>query len=463
MIFTSVRFIEFLAGVLVGLQVIPARFRKLFLLAASYFFYAAWDARFLVLILLSTLIDYVIGRALALTDDAGRRFRLLLVSLVANLGFLGFFKYANFFIDSASVFLGPLGFSSVALQIILPVGISFYTFQTLSYTIDVYRGSLEPTSDIVEFALFVAFFPQLVAGPIVRAADFLPQLRDPVRVAGQNLWVGGQIFLVGMAKKLLIADRVAPFVDRFYESPALYSWGTAWLAVLAYSLQIYGDFSGYSDMAIGTARMMGFRLPENFNMPYSAVDIREFWRRWHISLSTWLRDYLYIPLGGSRASTSRVYTNLMVTMGLGGLWHGASWNFVVWGLSHGFALALHRALPKRGRRTIWSALAGWFGTFLFVSLAWVLFRAPDWNTAILVLRRLADFNAPGFVWMYVWAWIGLAVVTVTHLYGRWRPADDLVLFDSPYSFKAAVGITILALLIYLGAPTGISPFLYFQF
>ena len=324
---------------------------------------------------------------------------MLLASVCVNLGLLGFFKYYNFFVDSASAVLSEWGLGISNLEIILPVGISFYTFQTMSYTLDIYRGKLKPARSFSDFALFVAFFPQLVAGPIVRAADFLPQLEHRVHIRGANLWAGTQIFLIGLFKKLMIADSVAPFVDAVHEYPGYYSPMTTWLCVLAYSLQIYCDFSGYSDMAIGCARMMGYEFQRNFNMPYLSATITEFWRRWHISLSSWLRDYLYISLGGNRKGHLRTYTNLLTAMILGGLWHGASWNFVIWGTLHGAVLALHKAWTGMPKPAFWNSglirVLGVASTFMFVSLVWVLFRAQDTQTMEAVYRKLLFLDAYG--------------------------------------------------------------------
>ena len=399
MVFFSVAFFQFLVTLLVLLAVLPKRWRKPFLLAASYYFYAYWDYRFTLLILTSTVVDYFIGPAIYRSQDGRRKRLLLLASVCVNLGLLGFFKYYNFFVDSASAVLSEWGLGISNLEIILPVGISFYTFQTMSYTLDIYRGKLKPARSFSDFALFVAFFPQLVAGPIVRAADFLPQLEHRVHIRGANLWAGTQIFLIGLFKKLMIADSVAPFVDAVHEYPGYYSPMTTWLCVLAYSLQIYCDFSGYSDMATGCARMMGYEFQRNFNMPYLSATITEFWRRWHISLSSWLRDYLYISLGGNRKGHLRTYTNLLTAMILGGLWHGASWNFVIWGTLHGAVLALHKAWTGMPKPAFWNSglirVLGVASTFMFVSLVWVLFRAQDTQTMEAVYRKLLFLDAYG--------------------------------------------------------------------
>jgi alginate O-acetyltransferase complex protein AlgI len=467
MIFSSFQFFAFFMAVILLLLVIPgSRSRKLLLLVASYYFYACWDYRFTALIFTSTIASFLISRTLYQTEDRVRRKLLLLISMLVNLGFLGFFKYYNFFVDSANVILSSWGLGISNLDIILPVGISFYTFQTMSYTFDIYQGKLKPTDSFFDFALFVAFFPKLVAGPIVRAADFLPQLKKPVRVKASNVWTGSQIFIVGLFKKLMIADAVSPFVDHVFAYPDYYSSPTVWLAVAAYALQIYCDFSGYSDMAIGCARILGFHFDRNFDMPYLSRNITEFWRRWHISLSSWLRDYLYISLGGNRKGQIRTYGNLMITMVLGGLWHGASWNFVIWGTLHGFALAFHRLWGshfKRREGGVISRTTSAVITFLFVMLAWVLFRAQDTQTILAVYSKLLFINAAGAAWYYRAAFAAIGWSILGHIVGSLRTADELVFFKTPYSYRAALAIVIVLLIIYIFAPTNVSPFIYFQF
>lgn len=465
MIFSSFQFFIFLLTVLGLVAILPnARYRKLLLLAASYYFYAYWDYRFTALIFASTLVDFTVGKLLHKANDRAYRKLLLAVSIVFNLGLLGFFKYYNFFADSAAVILSNWGLGISTLEIILPVGISFYTFQTMSYTIDIYRRQLEPVDSFFDFALFVAFFPQLVAGPIVRAADFLPQLQRPIELKTSNLWFGSQIFIVGLFKKLMIADAVSPFVDQVYAYPEYYSSLTVWLAVLAYGLQIYCDFSGYSDMAIGCARMFGFHFERNFFMPYLSLNITEFWRRWHISLSTWLRDYLYISLGGNRKGRVRTYVNLMITMILGGLWHGANWNFVIWGTLHGFALAFHKLWSFRFKPGGYvSQIISGIVTFLFVMLAWVLFRAQDTHTMLAVYDKLFFIEPGGASWYYHATFVAFGLALFGHLAGSRRTSAELVFFETPYSYRVAFAVTSVLLIIYVFAPTNVSPFIYFQF
>ncbi|MEM9493870.1 MAG: MBOAT family O-acyltransferase, partial [Myxococcota bacterium] len=352
---------------------------------------AHWDWRFLALIVLSTLVDYTVGPLIHRESCQRKRTLWLCVSLTVNLGILGYFKYYNFFADSLIVLAQSAGLelSRTTLAITLPVGISFYTFQTLSYSLDIYRRQLEPTDSLAKFAAFVAFFPQLVAGPIVRAREFLHQLDRP-RVFSFTDFEGGLTrFLFGFFKKVFIADTLGIYVvDPVFADPAAYTTATLWLAMLAYAVQIYADFSGYSSMAIGSAQMLGFRIPENFRFPYLATNPSDFWRRWHMTMSRFFRDYVYIALGGNRGSFARTQRNLAATTLVSGLWHGASWTFVVWGALHGLYLTINQQLrrlwpqrPSLPAARIGSLLIGWLITQLAVCLAWVLFRAGDFATA----------------------------------------------------------------------------------
>ena len=353
MLFNTIDFAVFFIVVLSTIVIIKNRkFQHLFLLIASYFFFYYTSNYLILLLIASTILDFYVGKAIWDTKDVTKKKILLIISLAGNLGLLGFFKYADFAILQFN-FLGEyfnLANEIPFLNLALPIGISFYTFQTISYTVDIYRGKLKPSESFREFALFVAFFPQLVAGPIVRAADFLPQLREKLEVGGgnlkqiiihnSNLKLGITIMAFGFFKKMFFADNIAPFVDEIFSYPIGLDSFSIILGTIAFGIQIYGDFSGYSDIAIGAALILGFKLPINFNKPYFATSPADFWRRWHISLSTWLRDYLYIPLGGSKKSNGQTYLNLAVVMFLGGLWHGASWNFVIWGVLHGVYLAI---------------------------------------------------------------------------------------------------------------------------
>ena len=353
--------------------------RYVWLTIASYVFYGYWDYRFCTLMLASTILDYSCGKHIAGTTSARTRKLLLVVSLTGNLGMLGFFKYCDFFLSNVNALAHSLGLESSIplLRIVLPVGISFYTFQSLSYTIDIYRGKTQPAPSFGHFACYVSMFPQLVAGPIVRYTQMADQLRSfPSRPSWENMGAGIWFFVVGLAKKILIADAVARMSDPLLASAESLGFVSSWVAVLGYTVQIYFDFSGYSDMAVGLGLMFSLRLPQNFDSPYKAVNISDFWRRWHISLSSWLRDYLYIGLGGSRHGRLKTLRNLTVTMFLGGLWHGASWIFVIWGLYHGCLLVAHSLLAGRGW-TLRSRVLNRSMTFLAIVCGWVIFRSTD--------------------------------------------------------------------------------------
>lgn len=403
MVFNSITFLIFI-GVFFPLYFsLKGRARLWLCFLASYLFYGWWDWRFLGLIATSTVLDFWIGQTLEQTSETNKRKQLLWLSVAVNLGFLAFFKYFNFFLDSFQVLLTNIGYSGElgSLQIILPVGISFYTFQSMSYTIDIYHGKIKHEKDWLRFATFIAFFPQLVAGPIVRAKEFLPQFERERKLDHERIIVGlGQV-IWGFFKKVAVADSLAPFVDQCFTSPTSFGSLHLLIGVIFYSFQIYCDFSGYSDIAIGLARMMGFDFPKNFRTPYFSKDFSEFWTRWHITLSSWLRDYLYIPLGGNRHGTFNTYKNLMITMLLGGLWHGASWVFVFWGFLHGMYLVVQRLLG-----TYWEQFLQWIRTpkvvrqlinmalvYVFTCLAWIFFRATDFENALQVISGLGNLES----------------------------------------------------------------------
>ena len=469
MIFNSIEFFVFLAVALGVYWTIPRRFQNLLIVVLSYVFYGWWDWRFCGLLAISTVVDFTVGRRMAASDDDAARKSLLWVSMAVNLGILGFFKYFNFFVDSAVEALGGIGLepSSPILEIVLPVGISFYTFQTMSYTIDIYRRRLEPIDDFVTFAAFVAYFPQLVAGPIERATNLLPQLAKPRRLPAtpkleSGLWLIG----LGLFKKVVIADVMAEQVDLIYRDPSANHPITIVLGLWAFSLQIYGDFSGYSDIARGTSRLMGIELMRNFEQPYLSLSITEFWRRWHISLSTWLRDYLYISLGGNRRGPNRTMVNLMLTMLLGGLWHGASWNFVVWGALHGGALAFERVtnLPDRIEvaGTAIKVLA-WFATFNLVTVIWVFFRSRSFGTTREVFGALLGGGSAGYtltsmtILVPVWLVLSFAIDVAQRRSGSHTPMTGVRIPAQAALITAAV----VGVLAFSGAPA--VPFLYFQF
>ncbi len=425
MIFTSSRYLVFLAGTLLLLGLVPGREpKKRCLAAASCFFYAAWDWRYLGLLLAISVIDYCAAARIAASDSVRARKNWLWVSIVSNLGMLGYFKYCNFFIENFDALTSSFGFTLPRTDVLLPVGISFYTFKTMSYTIDVYRGQLKPCRSWLDYATFITFFPELIAGPIVRASVFLPQMTRLIGPTWRRLVSGGSLFLLGLVKKILIADRLGEIADTVFSAPGIFTTATVWCGVAAYTLQIYCDFSGYSDMAIGSARMIGYDLPENFRMPYLSKNIAEFWRRWHMTLSAWLRDYLYIPLGGNRRGTLVTYRNLFLTMLLGGLWHGASWNFVLWGGLHGGALATHKlwsrfrqpALPTRGQRLL-PGLLSWMLTLLFVTVCWVPFRSRRFGDTIALLKTMAGLGAGHYQWLPFWLFPCVVMCVIGHFAG----------------------------------------------
>lgn len=391
-----------------GYWILQGRNRITWSLGASYVFYGWWDWRFLGLITLLTGLNYWFGLEIAkeqINENAKARRRWIFASILTSLAILGFFKYFNFFIDSASALLASAGLpaGTSTLDIILPVGISFYTFQAMSYTIDLYRREIEVERSLLRFATFIAFFPQLVAGPIVRAADFLPQLRRDSIFSWSAQVEGACMIAWGMVLKVVVADSLAPVVDARFFAPEAMTSLSLLIGVLCYAFQIYGDFAGYSLMAIGFAHTLGYQFNRNFDRPYFASSISEFWRRWHISLSTWLRDYLYIPLGGNRVGPTRTYGNLMLTMLLGGLWHGAAWTFVIWGGLHGLYLCLQRLwdrwLGATSLKTVpgfLRRLAGIAMVFTLVCIAWVFFRAQSVNDALVVLQRIGAMDNMSF-------------------------------------------------------------------
>jgi len=491
MSFVSWEFVAFFALVLAGLRLMPTRSsRQIMLLVANAVFYGSGTTWHLLVLAAPALVDYACAVRIEDARDDRERRRWLLVSLVSNLGLLAYFKYANFFVDNVAALFG---LSTAPLDIALPVGISFFLFKTMSYTIDVYRREIPACRSMWRYAMFVSFFPELVAGPIVRASVFLPQMERTLELSWRRTAMGLQMVLLGLSKKMLVADRLAMFVDPVFTAPAAYSQGTVICAVIAYSIQIYCDFSGYSDIAIGVARIVGFDLPENFDMPYLATSITEFWRRWHMTLSQWLRDYLYVPLGGNRRGALRTYVNLLVTMLLGGLWHGASWTFVFWGLLHGVGLAVHKFV-RRGEPVVrrghsWQSgsttVLAWATTYAFVCVAWVFFRARDFSTASLVLRKMAGLEAGGASWVYVPFWMLAGAVAFAHVVGMLAArrgttnqelaAGGRVVIARPHAqaglyvafarngFTSAFVLTAWLVVLYLFVPLHTSPFIYFRF
>jgi alginate O-acetyltransferase complex protein AlgI len=462
MTFNSLEYGLFLPVVVVVYWQLSRRPQNALVLVASYVFYAVFDWRFLGLLVLSTVLDFSFGRSLRGAPPHRRR-RWLVASLVVNLGILGLFKYLDFFVDSAADLLGTVGVEAnpSLLRVVLPIGISFYTFHGISYVFDIYRGDVEPADDLLDYACFVAFFPQLVAGPIGRAHVQLPQFERPrQRPDAAGVRSALLLILLGLVKKVAIADAVAPVANAAFADPGRAGTVSLALGALAFAIQIYGDFSGYSDIARGSARLLGIELPRNFAQPYLSRSITEFWRRWHISLSTWLRDYLYIPLGGNRSSSFVTYRNLLVTMALGGLWHGASWTFVLWGVGHGAALAVHRGWREhRGvgadDEARGSAVVRRVTTFGLVTALWILFRSPSIAIARGYARGLVSWRG-GVVNLddvFVVVAAAAAVIVIDLLERRPEPAAA--------ARPLAVALGVLAVLVWSGGSP--VPFLYFRF
>lgn len=431
----------------------------------GYVLATLWQMRFLGLLVFTSVLDFAVALWLDRTAPVLRRKLLLAASVTANLGVLGFFKYCDFFIESIGAVMTQLGWTirPGTLGLVLPVGISFYTFQSMSYTIDVYRREIPATRSLVHFIAFVSFFPQLVAGPIERAKHLLPQFARPLRITKAMLEEGVWLCLWGLFKKVVLADNLAPLVEMVYGHPAPGALLVV-LATLAFGVQIYCDFSGYSDMARGIAQLLGFDLMLNFNLPYAAANLRDFWRRWHISLSTWLRDYLYVSLGGSRLGRTRTLLNLFVTMLLGGLWHGAAWNFVLWGLWHGGGLVVHRAWSESSRaaRSGGFPLLNWMWTMLFVFYGWLLFRADSWAQIRALTVALGDFSTMPWARSYV---INLVIFTLPLVCVQiWQARTKDLLAPmrlSPWPRAVLQGSLLLGIVLFWESDR--SPFIYFQF
>lgn len=472
MLFNSFEFIWFFLIVYAAYTVLQHRAQNVLLLVASYVFYGFWDPRFLILIVISTLLDYSVGRILGSSTNERTRRLAVTASLAGNLGILGFFKYFNFFVASMNDLVASFGFdpAGLHLEIVLPVGISFYTFQTLSYTIDIYRGKLKPTHDLLDMAVYVAFFPQLVAGPIERATRFLPQVQKARRVTYTHIREGAWLILLGYFKKVVIADNLAPYVNQVFSDPGAASGAELLLGAYAFAFQIYGDFSGYSDIARGVAKLMGFDLMVNFRMPYFAVNPSDFWRRWHISLSTWLRDYLYISLGGNRRGALLTYRNLLLTMLLGGLWHGAAWHFVIWGLYHGLLLIGHRLLTlAAGEANAANRLWHWCKVLLFFQLTcigWIIFRVDTAADIPVILERIALWAPGGVATTDVWVqagWLLFLILPLMVLQVFKERSDDLLVVKrwSPAA-RVAMYAVLFAYISLCGVTEG-EEFIYFQF
>jgi D-alanyl-lipoteichoic acid acyltransferase DltB (MBOAT superfamily) len=474
-LFNSLDYILFLGIAIAGFWLLArhAQLRIIFVFVASCLFYMAWHPAYIVLILGSTVLDYAVGLRIHATNDAKARKRWLVVSLVANVGLLGLFKYFNFASQATADVLGLFFGIEIPnppfLDVLLPVGISFYTFQTLSYTIDIYRRKLEPTRNFFQFAFFVTYFPQLVAGPIVRASQLLPQLQRKITLRDEQVTQGLFLIATGMVKKVVIADYLSVnLVDRVFDQPELYSAAEVVIALYGFTMQIYCDFSGYTDVARGSAKLMGLELPENFDRPYQSASPAEFWRRWHITLSTWLRDYLYFPLGGSRVGPLRAYWNLWLTMFLIGIWHGASWTFVVYAVLQSMAMVIHRFFYRRSGRT-GDTVDSWqirafkvFWALQFVVFSRILFRATSLQNAADITTRLGSGTfSVAQVSLGVWAML-LLTFAAHYTPRRWFESIELG-FKSMPAPAQGVTLAVLAFILSAVATSEVVPYIYFQF
>lgn len=476
MLFNSFIFLIFLAVVIPTYYAVGKKYRNWLLLVSSYFFYGYWDYRFLSLIVISTLIDFYVGKELGLTIDRQKRKYLLWTSMISNLGILGFFKYFGFFVSTfapmAAIFGGNLDY--LHLNIILPVGISFYTFQTMSYTIDVYRGTLKPTNKLLDFAVFVAFFPQLVAGPIERAKNLLPQIINGATATKDQVEKGVVLIVTGLFRKVILGDSVGRIVDHIFAQPELYKSDELLFGLILFAVQVYGDFAGYSSIARGTAKLMGFELMKNFEQPYLSRNITELWARWHISLSTWLKDYLYISLGGNRKGVFMMYFNLVFTMSICGLWHGANWNYVMWGVVNGIFLAIHKMM--RGGRRIseryeYDNLFGFlkfltnviFTFFLFL-IGLMFFRITSWEHTFLFLSKLWNWESGEFATRFIIITIAyFSVMTASDIFEYYTKRHTYLLLLKSKAMVAGILAAMMLVTLtfmFLSKPL---PFVYFQF
>jgi len=473
MLFNSLTFVVFFVVVL-ALHYLPLawRIKKINLLLASYLFYAAWNPPFVLLLWLSTLIDWFAARAIYRERRSGRRRAWLILSLAVNLGVLGFFKYGDFLLENWQALMATMGidYQPAAWSIVLPVGISFYTFQTMSYSLDVYLRRAKPARSFLDFALFVTFFPQLVAGPIVRPTHLVPQFATPrVATLNQLSW-GLALMTLGLFEKVVIADgALSPVADVVFGADQPLYIVDAWMGVLAFSGQIFCDFAGYSTTAIGVALCLGFSLPDNFRFPYAAIGFSDFWRRWHISLSSWLRDYLYVPLGGNRKGNLRTYANLMTTMLLGGLWHGASWTFVAWGGLHGFFLTVERWLRGRfshkayAESLLFKIIAGSL-TFVLINVSWVFFRSADFEMAGRLLTSMFGFDKDGAMLVptigIIMTSLVMSSLVAIHWLMRNRSVEQVVENSPMWLVGGLWGLMLFLIIVTQGSG---DAFIYFQF
>ena len=458
-------FILFLP-IYVGLKKSKAKM-VLFVIGFSLFFYYKSSGWFFLMLIGTSLADWILSWQIFKAKTKSVKIALMWLSICISLSILGYFKYANFFLWNWNAMVEG---NFQPLEIILPVGISFYTFQSISYVVDVYKRKIVPTRSWFDYLFFLSFFPALVAGPIVRADYFLPQLKKNIEPDSSMIWGGLWLVIIGIIKKALIADYISQYNDLIFNDPQIYTGVQALMGVVGYTMQIYCDFSGYSDMAIGLALIMGFRLGTNFDSPYQSKNLTEFWRRWHISLSSWLRDYLYIPLGGNRKGTLRTYINNFLTMLIGGLWHGAAWKFVFWGGMHGLGLAVHKACQpvlKKIPDNAFTIFFSWLLTFLYVSFLWVFFRAKDFSDSILIIRNVfTDFRLWQFPQFFqartLWCIMMFALVIMHFVPQRWADTLQIKYAASPWLVKLVVFVAVVQLVIEFMLAE-VQPFIYFQF
>ncbi len=488
LLFTQAAFWVFFGVLILVYQAVyrQVTLRNLFLLAFSLYFYYLSSGYYFTLLLFSTVVDYYLGKGIFHSDNPKTRKLYVTISVMVNLAVLGYFKYTYFFVDTfnqvadtslqannllaqgANLFGANMDIS----RIFLPVGISFYTFQTISYSVDIYRKKLQPVKNILDFAFYVSFFPQLVAGPIVRATDFVPQIYKKFRLTNFEFGRAGFLIINGLVKKVLISDYISVnYVDRVFSNPQSFTGFENLMAVYGYSIQIYCDFSGYTDIAIGVALLLGFRLPINFNSPYKSTSITDFWRRWHISLSSWLRDYLYISLGGNRKGKTRTYLHLLATMLLGGLWHGAHLRFIVWGALHGLALAFHKfwkeKFHKQQNQSYAPNLVAGIITFNFVAFCWIFFRANTFEQAGQVIRQIAFNFRPELIAEVLLSYKNVFMVMLFGYVAHWLPANwkeqlSTAFIKTPDFAKATIIVAII-LLLFQVKTSELQPFIYFQF
>lgn len=489
MLFNTIDFVIFFIAICTTIVIIKNRkFQHLFLLGASYFFFYYSSNYLITLLIFTTIWDFYLGKAIFNAQTIQKKKAILMISLAGNLGLLGFFKYADFTITQFNILGQHFDLTQIPLlNLALPIGISFYTFHSITYTVSIYRGQMSPAKSFVEYGIFVAFFPQLVAGPILRAKDFLPQLREKIEnfeagtrlrqilINNSNIKLGVTLMAFGFVKKMFFADNISPMVNDVFNHTIGTDSFTIILGAISFAVQIYCDFSGYTDIAIGAATVLGFKIPINFNKPYFATSPSDFWRRWHISLSSWLRDYLYIPLGGNKKSKLRTYANLFVVMFLGGLWHGASWNFVIWGVLHGTYLALHKILVDKIPflkdnalfRTKFGKVLSILITQYLVILAWIAFRVRDLDQIIYAMKKyvLIDFattHTIQFISMHKLPIAILLIFAILHFVSYRKPdlREKISNFKLHYWFFFLAGIMTIIILFYSGNP---EDFIYFQF